>query len=280
MILQKLNDGDGDRVTIKDLAIEFKVSERTIYTDLNKRLSFLPLEREGESFFIEGFHLNKLTLKDIKNFSNFIGAEDMFPNIDENFLRELLEKKYRDIFIIKNYEDENISNRMREFELLKKSILERKRVSFNYKNLSRIVEPYKLMNQKGIWYLIGIQDGKLKNFIFSEIDELQTLDKKFTAVEEILENIRENKSIWFNNEYSEVILKVDSKVAKYFKRRSILPNQLILREVEDGLIILTKVAYQKQIFPIVKSWIPDVKIISPESWQYDLEEIVKKYLRV
>jgi hypothetical protein len=38
----------------------------------------------------------------------------MFPNIDENFLRELLEKKYRDIFIVKNYEDKNISNGMIE----------------------------------------------------------------------------------------------------------------------------------------------------------------------
>ncbi len=40
MILQKLNGGE--KFTIESLANEFGVSERTIYTDLNKRFSQRP----------------------------------------------------------------------------------------------------------------------------------------------------------------------------------------------------------------------------------------------
>lgn len=46
MILTKLNAGE--HLQIASLAQEFNVSERTIQRDLNKRLSYLPLEREGQ----------------------------------------------------------------------------------------------------------------------------------------------------------------------------------------------------------------------------------------
>ena len=45
VILTKLNNGQ--RLVISELAHEFNVSARTIQRDLNVRLAYLPLEREG-----------------------------------------------------------------------------------------------------------------------------------------------------------------------------------------------------------------------------------------
>ena len=47
VILTKLNHGQ--RLVISELAHEFNVSPRTIQRDLNVRLAYLPLEREGQT---------------------------------------------------------------------------------------------------------------------------------------------------------------------------------------------------------------------------------------
>ncbi|UYB73081.1 DeoR family transcriptional regulator [Aeromonas veronii] len=47
VILTKLNNGQ--RLVISELAHEFNVSARTIQRDLNVRLAYLPLERDGQT---------------------------------------------------------------------------------------------------------------------------------------------------------------------------------------------------------------------------------------
>lgn len=59
MILTKLNAGE--HLQIASLAQEFNVSERTIQRDLNKRLSYLPLEREGQVYWLAPNYLGKNT---------------------------------------------------------------------------------------------------------------------------------------------------------------------------------------------------------------------------
>ncbi len=49
VILTKLNNGQ--RLVISELAHEFNVSARTIQRDLNVRLAYLPLEREGQTTY-------------------------------------------------------------------------------------------------------------------------------------------------------------------------------------------------------------------------------------
>ena len=51
IILTKLNGGQ--RLSINALAEEFNVSERTIQRDLNVRLAYLPLQREGQHYSLD-----------------------------------------------------------------------------------------------------------------------------------------------------------------------------------------------------------------------------------
>ena len=54
---------------------------------------------------------------------------------------------------------------------------------------------------------------------------------------------------------------------------------MIDKTLEDGgLIVSTKVATRIQILPIVRYWIPHVRVISPEHLQAELEEGVRGYL--
>lgn len=45
-ILTKLNNGE--RFTLEELAIEYGTTTKTIYRDLKKRFSYLPIEKEGK----------------------------------------------------------------------------------------------------------------------------------------------------------------------------------------------------------------------------------------
>ena len=57
VILTKLNNGQ--RLVISELAHEFNVSARTIQRDLNVRLAYLPLERDGQTYWLDPSYLGE-----------------------------------------------------------------------------------------------------------------------------------------------------------------------------------------------------------------------------
>jgi predicted DNA-binding transcriptional regulator YafY len=66
----------------------------------------------------------------------------------------------------------------------------------------------------------------------------------------------------------------------YFKRRKLIANQIIEKELADGrLLISAKIGHENQVLPIIRYWIPHIKVISPEAWQDDLENELDDYLR-
>jgi predicted DNA-binding transcriptional regulator YafY len=74
---------------------------------------------------------------------------------------------------------------------------------------------------------------------------------------------------------------VAPEVAGYFKRRKLIANQVIEKELQDGsLLVSARVGHPNQILPIVRYWIPHLRILSPESLQTDLKADLVDYLDV
>ena len=79
-----------------------------------------------------------------------------------------------------------------------------------------------------------------------------------------IEQIKQSNDIYIAEDKTEVVLKVSSHVAHYFKRRNIIPNQNIDKELETGeLIVSSRIAYDLQIIPLIKYWMPHLQVISP-----------------
>ena len=75
------------------------------------------------------------------------------------------------------------------------------------------------------------------------------------------------------------MLHVARRVASYFKRRDLLPNQVIKKELNDGdLLIETTVGHPDEILPIVRYWIPHVRIVEPRHWQEQMEASLAAYM--
>lgn len=135
------------------------------------------------------------------------------------------------------------------------------------------------MNHKGIWYLAARDGGKLKTFSFAKIESLQLLDTQFEPDPSIDKTLAEEDGIWMGEEKKEIVLKIASEVAGYFKRRKLIANQVVEKELEDGgLILSAKVGHLNQVLPIVRYWIPHIRIISPEGLQEDLDQELKVYV--
>lgn len=277
LILTKLNTGE--RFTSIELAEEFNVSIRTIQRDLKERLSFIPIEKDGDYYKMESYALGKLSFEDIKNFATLSGVKSLYPSLTNEFITDILNVKLNSAYLIKNQGFEDISNKQDYFEKLSAAIIKNSPVNFDYKNKHRIVNPYKLINNNCIWYLLAEEDEKLKTFTFSKIKNFKWKDenKSFNINKEFLKELEKNKSNWFTDEI-EVILKIDNEAKEYFERKKVLPNQKILEQNDEYMTISTNISYDDEILKVVKYWLPYIRIIEPVYLKDKLHDILTGYL--
>jgi len=281
-ILIKLNQGKS--LYPNSLADEFGVTLRTIQRDLNVRFAYLPLEKEHGRYHLNVAFLGKLSNKDIKNFASLAGVRGLFPSLSDSFLRDIFDLRIESAFLVKGHHYEDLAGKDQLFRSLEKAIVESHLINFDYQKEHEIktyseIEPYKLLNHKGIWYLAGKDSGKLKTFAFSRVRQLLVVNASFTPDSDVHETLLNEDGIWFGPDKKEIIMSIDQDVASYFKRRKLIANQVIEKELEDGgLIVSAKVGHANQVLPIVRYWIPHIRIISPAGLQEELETELAGYI--
>lgn len=282
-MLVKLNQGE--KLDPAALADEFGVNIRTIQRDLNERFAYLPLQKTDGRYHLDVTFLGKLSTKDIDRFASLAGVRGLFPSLSDDFLRDIFDSKIQEALLIKGHHYESFSGKEGAFRALEKAIVARQNVAFDYLKTEGVksytsVSPYKLLNLKGIWYLAAVDGEKLKTFSFTKISALKVLDTAFAWSKDVDIKLAAEDGIWFTENQHEVVLKVNVDVAGYFKRRNLIANQVIEKELADGgLLISAKVGHPNQVLPIVRYWIPHIKVISPEAWQKEMEVGLADYLK-
>ncbi len=281
-ILIKLNLGE--KLNPDDLVEEFAVNRRTIQRDINERFAFLPIIKTDGLYHLEPAYLGRLDYRDIERFAGLAGINGMFPALTTDFLREMLDSRIQETLNIHGGNFEDIRDRVEPFRQLQKAIREHRIIHFDYRKTDSAktitdAHPYKLVHHNGVWYLAAVVEGALKSYSFSKISALNLSDFQYTPDETIQQRLAQEDSVWLNEKKTEVILKISKEAAGYFRRRKLVAGQVIEKELENGDIIVSgKFAHPNQILPIVRYWIPHVRIISPESWQADMEAGLKTYL--
>lgn len=280
-ILTKLNMGY--QLSIKELASEFGVSTRTISRDFDRLNTYLPLLQDNETkrYYLESNYLGKIAPKDIRNFAQLSGIGHLYPSLDMSFLRELLDSRSHQIYSAKGYSFEDASQFKELFKVLGKAIQEQRQIGFLYKGESRLVQPYRLIHHHGSWYLAAVRKDQLRTYRISHIQLMHATHEypQFIPDQDIVKVVEDDDSIWFGQDKQEIILSIDSQVAFYFKQRSILPEQQIVRELGDGgLLVSSKINHDMQLLPLIRFWIPHLKIVNPERLQDEMEKGLKEYL--
>ncbi len=281
LILGKLNQGE--KLDPQTLADDFNVNLRTIQRDLNQRFAYLPLEKTDGLYHLHPTVLGKLSTLDVERFASLAGVRGLFPSLSDDFLRDIFDAGIQTALLVKGHHYENLGGKEASFRQLEQAIVTRRHIAFEYlknegsKTYAQI-EPYKLMNHKGIWYLAAKDGGQLKTFSFAKIDRLALSDTTFAPDLSVEKTLIEEDGIWLGGDKKEIVLKIASEVASYFKRRKLIANQVIEKELEDGgLIVSAKVGHPNQVLPIVRYWIPHIRIISPEGLQAEMERGMQGY---
>ena len=281
-ILIKLNQGE--RLDPLSLADEFGVNLRTIQRDLNERFAYLPLEKVNGRYRLDPVFLGKLSTRDIERFAGLAGVRGLFPSLGDDFLRDIFDSRLRETMLVRGHHYEDLSGKEALFKELEAAIAGCRLLAFDFAKADEVkryagVAPYRLLNQKGIWYLAAVDGGKLKTFSFSKLSNVSTLDDTFVRDAEIDSRLLQDEGIWLTERQLKVRLLVAPNVAGYFKRRRLIANQVLEEERCDGSLVLSaEVGHQNQILPIVRYWVPHIRVLEPVELQAELDAGLKAYL--
>ena len=280
--LIKLNQGE--HVEPQSLADEYGVTLRTIQRDLNVRFAYLPLQKSNGLYHLDSFFLGKLTHQDIERFASLAGVKGLFPSLSNKFLEEIFNSTASSPLLVKGHSYESLEGKETQFKQLEDAISSNRQVGFFYSksNTSKVyqsVSPYKLINNKGIWYLVALVNEQIKTFSFTKIAQLSISQSSFTPDEKIKKLISDDDSVWFSTNKFKVTLKIAKEVASYFMRRTLIANQVIEEKCADGsLIVSTKISNNNQLLPIIKYWLPHIRVVSPNELKHELNQELKDYL--
>ena len=278
-ILTKLNAGHS--LGVLDLAQEFQVSTRTIERDFDRLNSYLPLiqDQTTKKYSVDSVYLGRFKLQDIQNFAYLSGVGQLYPSLEMSFLKALLDERSSQIFSAKGYYFENARQFAEHFQVFSDVIYQRKKISFVYNDVTRVVEPYRLIHFQGNWFLAAVQRSELRAFRLSKINHVELMRDSFNHNPQVLAQLKEEEGIWFGGEKQDVLFSVHPEVAHHFKERKLLPEQHIEQEEETGaLTIRCKIRHEKQLLPLVRYWIPHIKIVQPAHLQKKLEQDLQHYL--
>ena len=281
-ILRRLNLGQ--TLDPQQLAQEFQVHERTIRRDLNLRFAFLELEKQGQTYTLPRQRLGTFTLQDVQRFASLAGLQGVYPRLSTDFIKDILDSNTQSALLVRGPSQEDMQAKEGEFSALKLAIENCQRVSFDYRKPDGshkmvTVDPYKLVSQDGVWYLQARDAELIKSYAVSRMDRLLVSLQSFTPDAATQDYLNREDSIWLNREKTEVVLKIVPPAAGYFQRRKLIGQQKIEKVLADGgLIVSGLIAHPNQILPVVRYWMPCIRIISPQGMQSELDKQIRAYL--
>ncbi len=289
VILSRLNDGEA--LSVKALAEEFNVSDRTIQRDFNERLISFPVYQEKKKWKMQdGFRLEKSSSVEEAVVLDIMeklmeGAGRQFSTKANKLLSKIKNETLNPIYAKLDIED--IGDKLKEVQELEIAITNKKQIKCNYDfegyRKALDLKPLKIANYEGFWYLIALDSRNdiLKKYYLKNIKNIQLLDKTFKSTAKLDKLLDNSISIWFQQDIEpyRVVLNISSDVAKYFKRKPISKSQITEAIYDDGSMdVSLEITNDMEIIPFIKYWIPHVRVLEPRSVKETIEEDLKIYL--
>jgi predicted DNA-binding transcriptional regulator YafY len=273
-ILFRLNQGE--KLDPNDLVQEFNVTLRTVQRDLNERLSYLPIDKTNGKYHLNPSYLGRIGAHNIQSFAAIAGIRGLFPKLDTQLLKRLYEedKTYQ---IHGHHYEAQTSELQKLMQSLELAVFGKKTLSFFYTKSDgsnkyyEQVHPYRLINHNGIWYIAIADSGKLKALAVSRVATLRVNGEHFLHDSALLKELDEEEGIWLGKKRS-VSLEVSGTAIHYFQRRQLLPKQQLLEVRADTIILSAQITHVNQLFPLIRYWLPLVKIVEPADVRQEFEQ--------
>ena len=289
IILERLNNGE--TLSITTLAREWGELTKTVQRDFIKLQEGnygIVRANDGKRFVLSKRHITSKSadtaIKMLDSLSSDIGGE--FYTKAQVALHKL--QRYIESPFYTRIDVESISDKLDLIEDLEYAIAKQKLISFSYTRSQHKgtvktyenVRPYKIIIFDGFWYLLTQYKEHYIKFYLREISDMKILDDTFQKDEKILDRMEKAIDIWFDPKVNpfDVTFLLDQYAIVYFERKPI--KDQYLKKNSDGTAELTiSVTHEREVFSILKKWLPQAKVIEPYSLQKKFEKMMREYLR-
>lgn len=281
-------------ICAKELAEEFQVSLRTLRRDVEAMGAGFVYHKDRiyfEGKRARGQDMAFLLLKSFAYSMNGAIKAQMLSFLDDLESRASVDSQGSEAFFTRSNLEE-ITLEPESIALLQRAIREHKIIGFCFVGdpsrakragakppKEREVLPLKILNFSGEWYLLGLESSEIKKYYLNSVRNLREIGQGEGVNEEILGRLDMALNAWFvpGSEPFLVRLWVDSKVAKYFKRRKISPNQHLEEQKDGSLDITLSITSFMEIAPLVLMWIPNIVVLEPQDLREFIKENVEAY---
>jgi predicted DNA-binding transcriptional regulator YafY len=151
---------------------------------------------------------------------------------------------------------------------------------FDDDTVIREIEPYDLIPTSRDWRLIAKSDGYYKQFLVENIENIETLEKKFQRAKEYdsTEFYKNTFNYWRGSSEFDVVCRFSKKVAPIIKAEVWAEDQEIIQQKDGSIILRMKVNSLEQVGDWLMGWGGEVKIIEPNELLSYVEEKAKLIL--
>jgi len=189
----------------------------------------------------------------------------------DEIIDDLKLNKVNSAYYIKPEEYEALNTDEEATQLLEKAILEDTIIIFSYKGKDYHVEPYRLVNFDGIWYLYAKDkeersSNPYKTWLLEFIEDVEIdYGNKHNTPDEIIDDHLEDadSAHFILGQNIQMKFRVSSSVSEIFKRRNHLPDQKNIIQEDGSLLVYSTVSSLEDIDREVKSWLPHIEILKP-----------------
>lgn len=270
----------GDAIDKRQLAQHFAVSVRSIERDLNKRLHGIAECTAQGHWQLTHTARSTIPARHLNGYAHLAGTEHLFPDPSLRYLLAQIETpEPQRATQVQPTPHEDLRTQSPLFAQLQTAIEQRRECQFTYKSKPRHAQPYRLIHKNGVWYLAAEEGGRLKNFSVALIEAMQVDEDSCFAPKPAHQNyINTKDDVWFTEGTTEVLLRVAPAIAHYFTRRQQLPQQQHRADADGSLLVTTHINHINQLLPVVRYWLPNVRIVRPQEWHEALIEGLRQAL--
>ncbi len=290
---------EGKKISLKDFSLSNEISVRTAQRYIEDLLEIFEenIAKEGDFYsFISNHFLEKNILSfDKKELEIFV---DLFSLIDFEFANKFdektttflkkIQKNYSHTYMIKQNSFENIFSKKSLISDIKIAIKNKRYVNIKYFSdkefLFEEARIIKIIFTDGNFYVATLTNDAINNgFKFLRLNfitDIELLKNSFhrdIEAEYFLKNFQTIFSNYKKESY-EVQIEVDKSIKRFFKQKKFLSSQTILKE-DDNLFLSYKITNDMEILPLVRKWLPNIKIISPKSTKDKFKNELQSYLQ-
>jgi len=290
---------EGHKICLKSFSSLHEISLRTAqrYVEDIAEIFSENLIKEGDIYSLISNHFlekNMLSFdkKELEIFVDLCSLIDFdfvnkFDENTSNFLKKI-QKNYALTYMLKPNAFENIFSKKELVSDIKNGIKNRRYVNINYCSDKEYVfteaRVLKIIYTKGNFYVAALTNDEINNgFKFlrlsfiTHIELLSTTFHKDIKAEFFLKEFQTLFTQYDLPTY-EVIVEVHPTVERYFRQKKFLKSQKIVQE-KPKLQLSFHITNDMEILPLVKKWLPHLKIISPTVTKNKLNEELKHYLQ-